>query len=172
MTPRLHTSCTIFCWNRGISGFILGTSIWICREQVGLTSNLWPLNFDQLDSVDTTQSVTIHCINTVHQCTHTHTHTHTHTPTTYTHTHTMPFTHTQCLASFPGLHAQLLSLAVRKAGEGLDGFITWCVSRLTSCSVCSRLGLFSPLRLFFPDFSSFFLFSLSCESDCYWIDRG
>jgi len=28
------------------------------------------------------------------------------------------------LASFPGLHAQLLSLAVRKAGEGLDGFIT------------------------------------------------
>ena len=28
------------------------------------------------------------------------------------------------IASFPGLHAQLLSLAVRKAGEGLDGFIT------------------------------------------------
>ena len=28
------------------------------------------------------------------------------------------------LASFPGLHAQLLSLAVRKAGEGLDRFIT------------------------------------------------
>ena len=28
------------------------------------------------------------------------------------------------LASFPGLYAQLLSLAVRKAGEGLDGFIT------------------------------------------------
>jgi len=28
------------------------------------------------------------------------------------------------LASFPGLHAQLLSLAVRKAGEGLDGLIT------------------------------------------------
>jgi len=28
------------------------------------------------------------------------------------------------LASFPGLHAQLLLLAVRKAGEGLDGFIT------------------------------------------------
>jgi len=31
------------------------------------------------------------------------------------------------LALFPGLHTQLLSLAVRKAGEGLDGFITWCV---------------------------------------------
>ena len=28
------------------------------------------------------------------------------------------------LASFPGLHTQLLSLAVRKAGEGLDGLIT------------------------------------------------
>jgi len=28
------------------------------------------------------------------------------------------------LASFPGLHAQLLLLAVRKAGEGLDGLIT------------------------------------------------
>jgi len=28
------------------------------------------------------------------------------------------------LALFPGLHAQLLSLAVRKQGEGLDGFIT------------------------------------------------
>ena len=28
------------------------------------------------------------------------------------------------IASFPGLYAQLLSLAVRKAGEGLDGFIT------------------------------------------------
>jgi len=32
--------------------------------------------------------------------------------------------HMQGLASFPGLHAQLVSLAVRKAGEGLDGFIT------------------------------------------------
>jgi len=28
------------------------------------------------------------------------------------------------LALFPGLHAQLLSLAVQKAGEGLDRFIT------------------------------------------------
>ena len=28
------------------------------------------------------------------------------------------------LASFPGLHTQLLSLAVRKVGEGLDGLIT------------------------------------------------
>jgi len=26
--------------------------------------------------------------------------------------------------------------------------------------------------LSFPEFSSFFLFSLSWESDCYWIDRG
>jgi len=31
--------------------------------------------------------------------------------------------HEPDLASFPGLHAQLLLLAVRKAGEGLDGFI-------------------------------------------------
>jgi len=30
----------------------------------------------------------------------------------------------RAVASFPGLHAQLLSLAVRKAGEGLDGLIT------------------------------------------------
>jgi len=42
------------------------------------------------------------------------------------------------LASFPGLHAQLLSLAVRKAGEDLDGFITWCMPRLTSCTVASH----------------------------------
>ena len=28
------------------------------------------------------------------------------------------------IASFPGLHAQLLLLAVREAGEGLEGFIT------------------------------------------------
>ena len=42
------------------------------------------------------------------------------------------------LALFPGLHAQVLSLAVRKAGEGLDGFITWCVPRLTSCIVASH----------------------------------
>ena len=42
---------------------------------------------------------------------------------------------TPYIASFPGLHAQLLSLAVWKAGEGLDGFITWCMPRLMSCSV-------------------------------------
>ena len=42
------------------------------------------------------------------------------------------------LASFPGLHAQLLSLAVQKVGEGLDGFITWCVPQLTSCTVASH----------------------------------
>jgi len=30
----------------------------------------------------------------------------------------------QILASFPGLHTQLLLFAVRKVGEGLDGFIT------------------------------------------------
>ena len=32
--------------------------------------------------------------------------------------------HSLIPGSFPGLHTQLLSLAVRKAGEGLDGFIT------------------------------------------------
>ena len=42
------------------------------------------------------------------------------------------------LASFSGLHAQLLSLAIRKAGEGLDGFITWCVLLLTSHTVDSH----------------------------------
>ena len=45
---------------------------------------------------------------------------------------------TTFLASFPGLHAQLLSLAVRKAGEGLDGLIMWCVPRLTSRTVASH----------------------------------
>jgi len=76
------------------------------------------------------------------------------------------------IASFPGLHAQLLSLAVWKAGEGLDGLIMWCVPRLTSCSVCSRLGLFSLLHPSFAEFSSFFVFRLTCESDCSWIHRG
>jgi len=80
--------------------------------------------------------------------------------------------HVYVLASFPSLHAQLLSLAVQKAGEGLDGFITWCMPQLMSCSVCSCMGLFSLLHSSFPKFSSFFLFSLSCESDCYCIDRG
>ena len=42
------------------------------------------------------------------------------------------------IASFPGLHAQLLLLAVRKAEEGLDGLITWCVPRLTSRTVASH----------------------------------
>jgi len=37
------------------------------------------------------------------------------------------------LASFPGLHAQLLSLAVWKAWEGLEGFITWCVPLTHPC---------------------------------------
>jgi len=54
------------------------------------------------------------------------------------------------VASFPGLHTQLFSLAVRKAWEGLDRYITWCVLRLMSCSVCSLLGLFSPPSLFSP----------------------
>ena len=31
---------------------------------------------------------------------------------------------------------------------------------------------FSPLDSSFPEFSLFFLFSLSCESHCYWIDHG
>ena len=43
---------------------------------------------------------------------------------------------------------------------------------LTSRSVCSHLGLFSPLHSSFPEFSSFFLFSLFYKSDCYWIDCG
>jgi len=30
--------------------------------------------------------------------------------------------HNAGLASFPGLHAQILLLAVRKVGEGLEGF--------------------------------------------------
>ena len=63
-------------------------------------------------------------------------------------------------------------LHYEKQGEGLEGFIMWCVPLLISHSVCSHLGLFSPLHSSFPEFSSFFLFSLSCESDCYWIDRG
>ena len=42
------------------------------------------------------------------------------------------------LALFPGHHAQLLLLAVRKVGEGLEGFITWCVPLLTSCTVASH----------------------------------
>jgi len=33
-------------------------------------------------------------------------------------------------------------------------------------------GFVLSLHSSFPEFSSFFLFSLSCESDCYWIDRG
>jgi len=37
------------------------------------------------------------------------------------------------LASFPGLHAQLLSLAVQKWGEGLEGFITWCMLLMYPC---------------------------------------
>ena len=41
---------------------------------------------------------------------------------------------------------------------------------LTWHSVCSHLGLFYPLHFSFPEFSSFFLFCLSCESNCYWID--
>ena len=42
------------------------------------------------------------------------------------------------LASFPGLHAQVLSLAVQKAGEGLEGFITLCMALLTSHTVASH----------------------------------
>jgi len=42
------------------------------------------------------------------------------------------------VASFPGFHAQLLLLAVRKVGEGLDGFIMWCMPLLTSRAVASH----------------------------------
>jgi len=38
---------------------------------------------------------------------------------------------------------------------------------LTSCSVCSHLGLFSPIYSSFPEFCLLFLFILSCKSDCY-----
>jgi len=39
--------------------------------------------------------------------------------------HTSQHTEWPCaIALFPGLNAQLLLLAVRKVGEGLDGFIT------------------------------------------------
>ena len=46
---------------------------------------------------------------------------------------------TSHLASFPGLHTQLLSLAVWKAGEGLDGFISrgWCHVQSAHAWVCS-----------------------------------
>ena len=80
--------------------------------------------------------------------------------------------YTITVALFPGLHAQLCRLQYEKRGEGLERFITWCMPLLTSCSVCSRLGLFSPLHSSFPELSSFFLFSLSCESNCFWINRG
>jgi len=42
------------------------------------------------------------------------------------------------VALFPGFHAQLLLLAVRKVGEGLDGFITWCMPLLTTRAVASH----------------------------------
>ena len=41
-------------------------------------------------------------------------------------------------------------------GKGLEGFITWCMPLLTSRSICSHLGLFSPLHSSFPEFSCFF----------------
>jgi len=84
----------------------------------------------------------------------------------------LPFPHFSIssflISSFP---VPAFRPTLRKAGEGLDGFITWWVPRLTSCSVCSRLGLFSLLHSSFPEFSSFFVFRLTCESDCYWIRR-
>ena len=42
------------------------------------------------------------------------------------------------LASFPGLHAQLLSLAVWKRGKAWTDFITWCVPLLMSRTVASH----------------------------------
>jgi len=69
------------------------------------------------------------------------------------------------VALFPGLMPSFCHLQYEKRGEGLDGFITWCVPLLMSHSVCSYLGLFSPFS--FPEFSFFFLFCLSCESNCY-----
>ena len=46
-------------------------------------------------------------------------------------------------ASFPGLHAKLLSLSIQKAGEGLEGFIMWCVLLLTSRKL-DLISLVSP----------------------------
>jgi len=40
------------------------------------------------------------------------------------------------LALFPVLHAQLLPPTVRKAGEGLEGFITLCMPLLISLKPC------------------------------------
>jgi len=41
------------------------------------------------------------------------------------------------LASFPGLHAQLLSLAVRKAGEGRPGRIYHVMRAAGDVTYCS-----------------------------------
>ena len=77
------------------------------------------------------------------------------------------------LASFPGLHAQLLSLACSTKSGGRPGR-TYHVMRAAANVMFSLLtsGFVLSPSLFFPEFSSFFLFSLSSESDCYWIDRG
>ena len=65
-----------------------------------------------------------------------------------------------------------LSLAVWKAG-GRPGWIYHVMhAALTSHSVCSYLGSLPFTHSSFYEFYSFFLFSLSCEFDCYWIDRG
>jgi len=53
------------------------------------------------------------------------------------------------VASFPGLHAQLLSLAVQKVGEGLDGFITMRAAADITFSLLMSGFVLSP-SLFFP----------------------
>ena len=76
------------------------------------------------------------------------------------------------LASFPGLHTELLSIAVRKA-EGRLGRI-YHMMRAAADVMFSLLtsGFVLFPSLFFPWIQFVLLFSLSCDSDCYWIDRG
>ena len=73
-----------------------------------------------------------------------HTHTHTHARTNTSVASVTLFS--RILASFPGLHSQLLVLAVRKArGGGLDRFIMWCMPLLTV-----KFSLLTPGFILFP----------------------
>ena len=76
------------------------------------------------------------------------------------------------VALFPGLYTQLLSLAVRKVRTRLGRiYHVMCVAAEVTFSLLTS-GFVLPLLSSFLEFSSFFLFSLSCKSDCYWIDCG
>ena len=78
----------------------------------------------------------------------------------------------QHLVLIPRPPHPVLSLAVQRAGGDLKGLLMWHVPRLTSCSVCLHLSLFSPLRCSFSEFSTFFLLSLSCKSNNYCINHS